>query len=996
MSNISCLICCNSLFFENKDNKDEPYCNVCETGVCKDCYDESTIYRQECPCGKKFLETSINRLPKGLITELKKELEKDTEYKISDLKQEIIDLRNKDKSKEKLNKIFTELDEKILLKCPYCNISFDDYDGCNAITCINCTKEFCAICFKKCDDAHQHIHTEHGSNNLFNKKLFIKYKNTHIKTMLDRECEKHSDEIKNIILARYINKEKIILDIDLCKIRHFIEEQKECLTKLIEDKKENCKKENLYLSNYDTLRFMLVIKDNEYIYYIIEKKKEINIQKDNGDIETKIYWERIKDDKELTEDEKKIYETFTSYKNDGSHAIIQFNNNEYIEIVNYKLVGNVHDFDEYYDQDERGMIIKKIMTYARQANNLYLINKYNSERLLLDFCKQFKPIVSYIGSKKPEPLIDYEIIDKPNYDVNEYQTKMLDLSNLHDINVYYGPPGTGKSYTITLFILELLKNTNYDIIILSEKNGAIDAIMNKFYNMIYNDEKFNEELWSNIISFGSNSASEKVSNFFEENKILNHPIIFKLDSTINRLNSECMKLTNKIDIHKLILVAIINNNSTKIKYFINKNKELITEEIKIRRNIMESNSSILEEEGFSHFNMDFDKDDLKKLKINTDDFSKILKNKRLFEKEINDFLIEKNIPKILYKQYKDLQEDEKIMEYNDFFVSKEYLIKIKKIIKILIESFDDIYKILELKEESIKIIDEKDKLTNKLKKELQEKNMRIYLSTIGSISKILSFINYRDTDRDTIIITDESSTIPSYDIFNMCLFTKCNIKGLVIVGDPNQLPPHEKLVTKAENGRFIKEENIPSLFDKLDIDVNRNHLKVQYRMQKDVADVLNHHIYKGKFETNNDVKLFGKGIEFINVQKQYIPNRTKPINYNYNEIDKVFELYKIYKHKKVMILSPYKDQISIIKKKFKEQHHNSDLVMTIDGSQGQECDITILTLVRDIPTIFLNKNRLNVALTRAKEKTIIVSNTSGLSKHKNTTVKKIFSDLIRL
>lgn len=46
MSDIICLICSNSLFSENKENKDEPYCNVCETGVCKDCYDESTIYRQ--------------------------------------------------------------------------------------------------------------------------------------------------------------------------------------------------------------------------------------------------------------------------------------------------------------------------------------------------------------------------------------------------------------------------------------------------------------------------------------------------------------------------------------------------------------------------------------------------------------------------------------------------------------------------------------------------------------------------------------------------------------------------------------------------------------------------------------------------------------------------------------------------------------------------------------------------------------------------------------
>jgi superfamily I DNA and/or RNA helicase len=41
-------------------------------------------------------------------------------------------------------------------------------------------------------------------------------------------------------------------------------------------------------------------------------------------------------------------------------------------------------------------------------------------------------------------------------------------------------------------------------------------------------------------------------------------------------------------------------------------------------------------------------------------------------------------------------------------------------------------------------------------------------------------------------------------------------------------------------------------------------------------------------------------------------------------------------------------------------------VLTIDQCQGQEADIVILSLVRK-PTRFLNKNRLNVALSRVRE-----------------------------
>lgn len=46
-------------------------------------------------------------------------------------------------------------------------------------------------------------------------------------------------------------------------------------------------------------------------------------------------------------------------------------------------------------------------------------------------------------------------------------------------------------------------------------------------------------------------------------------------------------------------------------------------------------------------------------------------------------------------------------------------------------------------------------------------------------------------------------------------------------------------------------------------------------------------------------------------------------------------------------------------------------VLTIDQCQGQEADAVILSLVRK-PTKFLNRNRLNVALSRVRKRLYIL------------------------
>lgn len=91
------------------------------------------------------------------------------------------------------------------------------------------------------------------------------------------------------------------------------------------------------------------------------------------------------------------------------------------------------------------------------------------------------------------------------------------------------------------------------------------------------------------------------------------------------------------------------------------------------------------------------------------------------------------------------------------------------------------------------------------------------------------------------------------------------------------------------------------------------------------------------------------------------------------------------------IISPYKAQVRLLRKLLKRQPFFKALrrqirVNTVDGFQGQECDVVILSMVRDNDKGsigFLNDlRRMNVAMTRARMKLIIIGNTTTLSRHR--------------
>lgn len=92
----------------------------------------------------------------------------------------------------------------------------------------------------------------------------------------------------------------------------------------------------------------------------------------------------------------------------------------------------------------------------------------------------------------------------------------------------------------------------------------------------------------------------------------------------------------------------------------------------------------------------------------------------------------------------------------------------------------------------------------------------------------------------------------------------------------------------------------------------------------------------------------------------------------------------------VAIISPYKQQISILKEQLEHSPELKDYadkiaVNTIDSFQGQERDIVYISLVRsnDKGEIgFLNDiRRMNVAMTRARKKLVVVGDSATLAQH---------------
>ena len=228
---------------------------------------------------------------------------------------------------------------------------------------------------------------------------------------------------------------------------------------------------------------------------------------------------------------------------------------------------------------------------------------------------------------------------------------------------------------------------------------------------------------------------------------------------------------------------------------------------------------------------------------------------------------------------------------------------------------------------------------------------------------------------------------------------------VVLAGDHCQLPPTIKCYEAARGGleRTLMEKVAASKPSAVSL------LKVQYRMHEDIMRFSSNWFYDGELEAAPEIR--HRGILDWDTPVTWID--TSDMDFKEEFVGETFgrinkeEAHLLLKELEAYILriggsrileeridfgliSPYKAQVQYLRGKIKgsatlRPYRSLITVNTVDGFQGQERDVIFISLVRaneEGQIGFLNDlRRMNVAITRARMKLVILGEAATLGHH---------------
>ena len=241
---------------------------------------------------------------------------------------------------------------------------------------------------------------------------------------------------------------------------------------------------------------------------------------------------------------------------------------------------------------------------------------------------------------------------------------------------------------------------------------------------------------------------------------------------------------------------------------------------------------------------------------------------------------------------------------------------------------------------------------------------------------------------------------------------------VILAGDYCQLPPTIKCMEAARGGldRTLMQEIANNKPDTVSL------LKVQYRMNDEIMRFSSEWFYQGELKSAPEVKYrsildYDTPIEWINTEgmecnEEFVGESFGRINKEEaalsisqltNYINKIGKDRFLEERIDVGLISPYKAQVQYLRQLIKRDaffkpYRHLITINTVDGFQGQERDVILISLVRaneEGQIGFLNDlRRMNVAITRARMKLIILGDASTLTKH--PFYKKLYEYILAL
>jgi len=265
---------------------------------------------------------------------------------------------------------------------------------------------------------------------------------------------------------------------------------------------------------------------------------------------------------------------------------------------------------------------------------------------------------------------------------------------------------------------------------------------------------------------------------------------------------------------------------------------------------------------------------------------------------------------------------------------------------------------------------------------LVEAAANVVLTTVDGTPKCQRYSN-----KFNVVILDEGGCVPE---FKMPLLTRFNPGLLLVIGDHCQLPPYTDCVdfnpvSVLERMAVAREAASQPL----------NMLEMQYRMHPAICRVISRHFYGGKLQSaptaRAQVASDARPIQWFTHDSGEQRSGNSFTNAEECRIICDVVLPSLEQERKagksILVITPYKAQMLLITEQLEEKGllRESLRVMTVDACQGSEADISIVSTVRsnghgNIGFIEKDWRRANVALSRAKDRLIIVGDAACMTR----------------
>ena len=276
---------------------------------------------------------------------------------------------------------------------------------------------------------------------------------------------------------------------------------------------------------------------------------------------------------------------------------------------------------------------------------------------------------------------------------------------------------------------------------------------------------------------------------------------------------------------------------------------------------------------------------------------------------------------------------------------------------------------------------------------------RVIASTlVGSANRLLDGQKF-----GTLFIDEAAQALEA-----ACWIPMRRVGRVVLAGDHCQLPPTVKSIAalKAGLGKTLMERIVEMHPEAVTL------LKMQYRMNDDIMRFSSNYFYDGQVESAPEVKYrsildLDVPMEWVSLEGQdntdhhetFVGESFGRINkaeaeQTLNTLQQYFE--RIGKQRllderiDVGIISPYRAQVQLLrhmltKREYFKPFRRFITVNTVDGFQGQERDVIVVSLVRSNDEgqigFLRDLRRMNVAITRARMKLIILGDKKTMAHH---------------